>query len=133
PLEIEYEGNNDSLVLLVKHEAFRALFTGDLEQEGERELIRLYNEELRNIDLLKAGHHGSKTSSTEEFITVTNPKFVVFMAGENNRYNHPHIDVVNRFEAKKIPYSTTGIDGTVEIFVSQNQMYIEKSNSLFMK
>lgn len=133
PLEIEYEGNNDSLVLLVKHEAFRALFTGDLEQEGERELIRLYNEKLRNIDLLKAGHHGSKTSSTEEFITVTNPKFVVFMAGENNRYNHPHIDVVNRFEAKKIPYSTTGIDGTVEIFVSQNQMYIEKSNSLFMK
>lgn len=133
PLEIEYEGNNDSLVLLVKHEAFRALFTGDLEQEGERELIRLYHEKLRNIDLLKAGHHGSKTSSTEEFITVTNPKFVVFMAGENNRYNHPHIDVVNRFEAKKIPYSTTGIDGTVEIFVSQNQMYIEKSNSLFMK
>src|SRR5690606_11397160 len=75
PLEIEYEGNNDSLVLFVKHGAFRALFTGDLEQEGERELIRLYNEKLRNIDLLKAGHHGSKTSSTEEFITIINPKF----------------------------------------------------------
>ncbi|WP_079527926.1 DNA internalization-related competence protein ComEC/Rec2 [Solibacillus isronensis] len=133
PLEIEYEGNNDSLVLFVKHEAFRALFTGDLEQEGERELIRLYNEELRNIDLLKAGHHGSKTSSTEEFITVTNPKFVVFMAGENNRYNHPHIDVVNRFEAKNTQYFTTGLDGTIEVSVSQNQMYIEKSNSLFMK
>lgn len=133
PLEIEYEGNNDSLVLFVKHEAFRALFTGDLEQEGERELIRLYNEELRNIDLLKAGHHGSKTSSTEEFITVTKPKFVVFMAGENNRYNHPHIDVVNRFEAKNTPYFTTGLDGTIEVSVLQSQMYIEKSNSIFMK
>lgn len=104
-----------------------------MEQEGERELIRLYLEKLRNIDLLKAGHHGSKTSSTEEFITVTNPKFVVFMAGENNRYNHPHIDVVNRFEAKNIPYFTTGLDGTIEFSISQSQMYIEKSNSLFMK
>lgn len=55
PLEIEYEGNNDSLVLFVKHNAFRALFTGDLEQEGEKELIQLYDEKLRNIDLLKGG------------------------------------------------------------------------------
>ncbi|WP_339172075.1 DNA internalization-related competence protein ComEC/Rec2 [Solibacillus sp. FSL R5-0691] len=133
PLDIEYEGNNDSLVLFLKHGAFRALFTGDLEQEGESELIRLYNGKLRNIDLLKAGHHGSRTSSTEEFIAVTNPEFVVFMAGENNRYNHPHTDVVNRFEEKNIPYAITGLDGTVEVSVSQSQMYIEKSNTLFMK
>ncbi|WP_232504535.1 DNA internalization-related competence protein ComEC/Rec2 [Solibacillus silvestris] len=133
PLEIEYEGNNDSLVLFVKHNAFRALFTGDLEQEGEKELIQLYDEKLRNIDLLKGGHHGSKTSSIEEFVTVTNPKFAVFMAGENNRYNHPHIDVINRFEAKNIPYATTGLDGTVEVSISENQIYIEKSNALFRK
>ncbi|MFL0582425.1 DNA internalization-related competence protein ComEC/Rec2 [Solibacillus silvestris] len=133
PLEIEYEGNNDSLVLFVKHNAFRALFTGDLEQEGEKELIQLYDEKLRNIDLLKGGHHGSKTSSIEEFVAVTNPKFAVFMAGENNRYNHPHIDVVNRFEAKNIPYATTGLDGTVEVSISENQIYIEKSNALFRK
>lgn len=133
PLEIEYEGNNDSLVLFVKHNAFRALFTGDLEQEGEKELIQLYEEKLRNIDLLKGGHHGSKTSSIEEFVTVTNPKFAVFMAGENNRYNHPHIDVVNRFESKNIPYATTGLDGTVEVSISENQIYIEKSNALFRK
>lgn len=133
PLEIEYEGNNDSLVLFVKHNAFRALFTGDLEQEGEKELIQLYEEKLRNIDLLKGGHHGSKTSSIEEIVTVTNPKFAVFMAGENNRYNHPHIDVVNRFEAKNIPYATTGLDGTVEVSISENQIYIEKSNALFRK
>ncbi|MEK4386603.1 DNA internalization-related competence protein ComEC/Rec2 [Solibacillus sp. FSL W7-1464] len=133
PLETEYEGNNDSLVLFVKHQALRALFTGDLEQEGERELIRLYNGKLRNIDLLKAGHHGSKTSSIEEFLTVTNSKFAVFMAGEHNRYNHPHIDVVNRFEEKNIPYAITGLEGTIEITISENQMYIEKSNALFAK
>lgn len=64
---------------------------------------------------------------------MTNPKFAVFMAGENNRYNHPHIDVVNRFEAKNIPYATTGLDGTVEVSISENQIYIEKSNALFRK
>lgn len=133
PIEIEYEGNNDSLVLLVKLHAFQALFTGDLEQEGEEQLIRLYNEKLRDINLLKAGHHGSKTSSIEEFVNVTNPNFVVFMAGENNRYNHPHIDVVNRFEGLNIPHATTGLDGTIELTVQNGLMYIEKSNSLFIK
>lgn len=133
PREIEYEGNNDSLVLLVKHQAFQALFTGDLEQEGEEQLIRLYYEKLRDINLLKAGHHGSKTSSIEEFVNATNPKFVVFMAGKNNRYNHPHIDVVNRFAAQNIPHATTGLDGTIEVTVSKGQMYIEKSNTLFIK
>lgn len=131
PMETKYEGNNDSLVLLVKHQEFQALFTGDLEKEGEQQLIRLYGDGMKNIDLLKVGHHGSKTSSIEEFVDLTNPKFAVFMAGENNRYNHPHIDVVNRFEERNIPYATTGIDGTIDVTIRQGQMYIEKSNRFF--
>ena len=133
PVETEYEGNNDSLVLLVKQQSFQALFTGDLEKEGEQQLIRLYGDVLKNLDLLKVGHHGSKTSSIEEFVALINPQFAVFMAGENNRYNHPHSDVVNRFEARNIPYATTGVDGTVEVSVRQGQMDIEKSNALFKR
>ncbi|MGN7476714.1 DNA internalization-related competence protein ComEC/Rec2 [Solibacillus silvestris] len=133
PMETHYEGNNDSLVLLVEQKQFQALFTGDLEKEGEQQLVRLYGDKLRNIDLLKVGHHGSKTSSIEEFVALAQPGFAVFMAGKNNRYMHPHIDVVNRFEARNIPYATTGVDGTVEVTVRQGEMYIEKSNSLFSK
>ncbi|MBD8037237.1 DNA internalization-related competence protein ComEC/Rec2 [Solibacillus sp. A46] len=133
PVDIEYEGNNDSLVILVTHNQYKALFTGDLEKEGEQQLIQLYTEKLRNIDLLKAGHHGSKTSSIEEFVALTNPKFAVFMAGENNRYNHPHIDVVNRFESYNIPHVTTGMEGTIEVTIKKGEMAIEKSNSIYLQ
>ena len=133
PADIEYEGNNDSLVILVTYNQYKALFTGDLEKEGEQQLIQLYTEKLRNIDLLKAGHHGSKTSSIEEFVALTNPKFAVFMAGENNRYNHPHIDVVNRFESYNIPHATTGMEGTIEVTIKKGEMAIERSNSIYLK
>ncbi|MEK3766476.1 MULTISPECIES: DNA internalization-related competence protein ComEC/Rec2 [unclassified Solibacillus] len=133
PADIEYEGNNDSLVILVTYNQYKALFTGDLEKEGEQQLIQLYTEKLRNIDLLKAGHHGSKTSSIEEFVALTKPKFAVFMAGENNRYNHPHIDVVNRFESYNIPHATTGMDGTIEVTIKKGEMAIEKSNSIYLQ
>ena len=133
PNETEYEGNNDSLVLLVQQKRFKALFTGDLEKEGELELVKKYPGLLQNIDLLKAGHHGSKTSSSEEFVSLTNPSYVIFMAGENNRYMHPHIDVINRLEQRNIPYATTGYEGTIEIRVQDQMMRIEKSNELFTK
>ena len=80
PIETTYEGNNDSLVLLLQQKQFKALFTGDLEKEGELELVKQYPEVLQNIDLLKAGHHGSKTSSSEEFVSLTHPHYVIFMA-----------------------------------------------------
>lgn len=133
PRETDYEGNNDSLVLLLKQGNFKALFTGDLEEEGEQDLVKLSPNVIQDVQLLKAGHHGSKTSSIEAFVALTNPRYVIFMAGENNRYNHPHIDVVNRFEQRGIPYATTGYDGTVEITVRKGQMVIEQSNHLFGK
>ncbi|MER2037542.1 MAG: DNA internalization-related competence protein ComEC/Rec2 [Solibacillus sp.] len=127
PQDTIYDGNNDSLVLLIQQQSFKALFTGDLEKEGEQQLVKQYSHVIGNIDLLKAGHHGSKTSSIEAFVELTSPKYVVFMAGENNRYNHPHVDVTNRFEQRKIPYVTTGYDGTIEVFVKGGKMVIEKS------
>lgn len=131
PEETEYEGNNDSLVLLVQKGDFRALFTGDLEKEGEQALVKQYPQTLQNITVLKAGHHGSKTSSIEEFVQLTNPQLTIFMAGENNRYRHPHPEVVERFEARKIPYFITGYDGTVELIVKQAEITVETSNELF--
>lgn len=133
PQDTTYEGNNDSLVLLVRKGAFKALFTGDLEQEGETEIVRLYSMAIERLDVLKAGHHGSKTSSTEVFVQQTFPKIVIFTAGENNRYRHPHIDVVNRFEQRQIPYLTIGEVGTVELYVKHDQVRFETSNQLFHK
>ena len=123
PVETTYEGNNDSLVLLISNGAFQALFTGDLEKEGEKGLLRLYSN-LQDIQLLKAGHHGSKTSSNELFIKRLNPKLTIFTAGENNRYGHPHKEVVERFQKLNLNILTTGEVGTIEVSVKNNRIKV---------
>lgn len=124
PEETVYEGNNDSLVLYIKKGDFDALFTGDLEKEGEYELISKLPE-LKNIDLLKAGHHGSKTSSTEEFIKQLSPSLTVFSAGENNRYGHPSEEVMERFNQLELSSLVTGEVGTIEIKVEEEHLKLE--------
>ena len=119
PTDTQYEGNNDSLVLYVQHGDFRALFTGDLEKDGEYTLIRHYGPSIRHVSLLKAGHHGSKTSSSEEFVEHTMPALTIFTAGKDNRYNHPAQEVVERFEERGLRYYTTGTDGTIEISINK--------------
>lgn len=123
PFDTDYEGNNDSLVLYLKMNEFEALFTGDLEAEGEKELIKKFPT-LSNIDLLKAGHHGSKTSSSDVFILKLMPTITIFCAGENNRYGHPHVEVVERFEQHQLKTFTTGEVGTIEILVKNEQMEV---------
>ena len=112
--------NNDSLVLVLQYGKTRALFTGDMEAEGED---GLRDEVLRDIDLLKAGHHGSKTSSTEGFIAHTNPRLTIFSAGVNNRYGHPHPDVVARFAPGTT--LTTADVGTIEVKLTRTNMAIK--------
>ncbi|WP_274307526.1 DNA internalization-related competence protein ComEC/Rec2 [Solibacillus daqui] len=133
PHDMVYEGNNDSLVLLVRQGAFKMLFTGDLEKEGEEEIVRLYSAAIEQLDVLKTGHHGSKTSSIEAFVEQTSPKLAIFTAGENNRYKHPNIDVITRFEQRQIPYLITGYDGTIELRVKDGVMQLETSNDLLKK
>lgn len=123
PFDTEYEGNNDSLVLYLKKNDFEALFTGDLEKEGEAELIERFSS-LSNIDLLKAGHHGSKTSSSEEFIQKLMPIITIFCAGENNPFGHPHEEVLERFQRLGLKTITTGEVGTIEIVVKDEQMEV---------
>lgn len=119
PTDTEYEGNNDSLTLLMTYGTFKALFTGDLEEDGEKAIIEREGSEIEEIDVLKAGHHGSKTSSSESFIIHTSPALTIFMAGKDNRYGHPHEEVVGRFTGRDLPFMTTGQEGTIEIRVNK--------------
>jgi competence protein ComEC len=106
---------------------FHGLFTGDLEKEGEEELVRKYSNELQQITLLKIGHHGSKTSSVQSFLELTRPKFSVISAGFNNRYGHPHPEVVARLNALKLPFLQTGIDGTIEVEITKKGEILVKA------
>lgn len=127
PNDTQYRGNNDSLVLLLKHEGFRALFTGDLEKEGEEDILRSSKIEIENIHLLKAGHHGSKTSSSQRFIEVLSPQLTVFSAGENNRYGHPHKEVLMRFNELSLPTLSTAENGTISVYFEGENMRSDTS------
>lgn len=89
-------GNNDSLVLYGKLLDKTFLFTGDLEEAGEKEIT--FNYPNLQVDVLKAGHHGSKGSSSSEFLSHISPKVALISAGQNNRYHHPHQETLERFE-----------------------------------
>nr|WP_093060791.1 DNA internalization-related competence protein ComEC/Rec2 [Psychrobacillus sp. OK028] len=120
PMDEIYEGNNDSLVLSMTNNDFHGLFIGDLEEPGELDLINHYSQAIQHIDLLKIGHHGSKTSSNEQFLRLVQPRVAIIQAGFENRYGHPHPDVVERLENLGIPYLQTGTDGTVEVKININ-------------
>lgn len=126
PTDTHYEGNNDSLVLMMTYGTFKALFTGDLEEAGEQALIRQERANIANVDVLKAGHHGSKTSSSDAFIEHVKPRLTIFMAGKDNRYGHPHADVVERLASRRLPYLMTGEDGTIEVRMDQQRMSVRK-------
>lgn len=125
PRDTLYEGNDDSIVLYMQQGSFRALLTGDLEEHGEQELLHLYNKQLADMTLLKAGHHGSKTSSIEPFVELLRPELTIFSAGLNNRYRHPHEEIVERFISRHLSTLTTGIDGTIEVRIRKNSWSVQ--------
>lgn len=79
--------------------------------EKEKNIIEKYN--LKDIDFLKVGHHGSNTSSSKEFIDIINPKYSLISVGKSNRYGHPKNSVLNILKNSKI--YRTDIDGSIEI------------------
>ena len=110
PLDRVYEGNNDSIVIYGEIASLKWLFTGDLEEEGEREIIQTFD---LPVDVIKVGHHGSNTSTTEEFLNETDPAFAMISAGETNRFGHPHPEVVERLKERGIAIYNTGTNGGI--------------------
>lgn len=90
------EGNAGSMVLSVSFGDFDMLFTGDVEEEGEEQLLRNIPE--KTYEVLKVAHHGSKYSSTEAFLKLVQPRIAWISAGENNAYGHPHTETLSRLQ-----------------------------------
>ena len=98
-------GNAASLVLGVRYHKFGLLLTGDTELEGEKSLAE--SGRLGRYPVLKAAHHGSRNSGTEEFLQIVKPECALISAGRDNRYGHPHEETLKRFEdADCLVYST---------------------------
>jgi competence protein ComEC len=110
PMDDQYEGNNDSLVVYSEMGGLKWLFTGDLEEKGEKEFADSY--ELK-ADVLKIGHHGSRTSTSKIFLEDLKPRIGVISAGRENRFGHPHPDVVSRLKGKGVMIHNTADQGAL--------------------
>ena len=118
----EYDNENDnSNVIYTEVDGYKFLFMGDAEKEKEQDMINKYN--IKNIDVLKVGHHGSKTSSSIVFINKMNPNYSIISVGKNNRYGHPNKEVLNVLNKSKI--YRTDKDGSVILKLKNNKLKIE--------
>ena len=112
-----YDNENDnSSVIYLNYKNYKFLFMGDAGVEREKDILEKYN--LSNIDFIKIGHHGSNTSSNEEFINSINPKYSLISVGKNNRYGHPKTSVLDILSNSNI--YRTDIDGSIEIKFNKN-------------
>ena len=90
--------NNNSILTKFMCRDFTMLFTGDIEEKAEKEILQKYkNSNILDCDILKVAHHGSKSSSIQEILEKITPKVAVIGVGENN-YGHPNSDVMKRLE-----------------------------------
>jgi len=92
------DDNSDSLVLLVTYGTCSFLLMGDADTTAEKDILRYCTNLPRNCDVIKAGHHGSRTSSSEEWLSAVNPAYCVISCGKANNFGHPNADVVSRYE-----------------------------------
>lgn len=111
--------NNNAIVCMVKYKNRRILFTGDIEKVAENEMVKEYTNGLK-ADILKVGHHGSKTSTTKEFLDLINPSVALIGVGQNNKFGHPNEDVIKRLEEKNIQIYRTDEMGEISIIIDKN-------------
>lgn len=126
--------NNSSLVMLMEYREFEMLFTGDVEEEGERDIVSYMEEaekqkmhvmgEDRRIDVLKVAHHGSSGSSCEEFLEAFQPKLSLVSCGKNNSYGHPHRETIERLENCETTILTTPDSGAITLKIRNKKMRI---------
>jgi competence protein ComEC len=113
--ESKLESNTASIVLRVVYSDTSFMLTGDAPQEIENYLVETYGAQL-DSDVLKLGHHGSKTSTSDVWLDTVTPQYAVVSAGPDNRYGHPHQEVMQRVFKRNIEASHTGTDGTVTFY-----------------
>lgn len=92
--------NNNSIVCKLQYKNFSMLFTGDIEETAEKQILRIHKNNLDAVSstVLKVAHHGSKTSSMGELVDAVKPKIALIGVGENNKFGHPNEEVLERLE-----------------------------------
>lgn len=120
----EMESNASSIVLQLRYGDVEFLLTGDSPTQIEEYLVSVEGSQLQS-EVLKAGHHGSRTSTGEAFLNAVDPEYVVITAGKDNRYGHPHQEVLDLLETRGVEIHSTAKDGTVTFLSDGSRVWIE--------
>ncbi len=116
------DANTQSISFRVKGLGRSAILTGDLTVQGEKEIMK--TDVYLKSDVLKLGHHGSKTSSSRKFLNRVNPELALISSGRKNRFRHPSKQVIQRLDSLKIPYLNTAERGTIDIIFRSDTMLV---------
>lgn len=109
--------NNNSIVAKINYNKVSILFTGDIEEKAEKEILLKYkiNENILKANILKVAHHGSKSSSSEEFLERVSPDIAIIGVGKNNKFGHPNKEVINNILKYKTEIYRTDKDGEIKV------------------
>lgn len=122
--------NNSALVCKLNYNNFSMLFTGDIEKEAEIKLLKKYTDrtDLKST-ILKVAHHGSQTSSTDEFVKAVQPKIALIGVGKNNLYGHPSDEILQRLKNNNIKIYRTDKSGEISIYINKKGKIKIKTNN----
>lgn len=118
------ESNTSSIVARLSYGNIDFMLTGDAPSSIEAYLVKMYGEELQS-EVLKLGHHGSKTSSSELFLDVVKPRYAVVSTGKDNSYGHPHPSVVDAVSARNITFMNTAHEGSITFVTNGTDIWVQ--------
>ena len=115
--------NNNSVVAKFCYKNFSCIFTGDIEKIAEEKIINTYQNQLYILkaDILKVGHHGSKTSSTQDFLEKIKPRIALIGVGEKNTFGHPNQNVIDRLNSLGAKVFRTDENGEISIIINNKR------------
>lgn len=118
--------NNNSLVFKFVYKNFSLLFTGDIEEIAEKEILKKYENNLKILssNILKVAHHGSKTSSSLEFLEKIKPQIALIGVGKENNFGHPNKEILERLKNMNINIYRTDVSGEIEIKINKLKLKI---------
>lgn len=123
----ETNENDLSLIAIVEYQGIKILMTGDMDTQGEKNLMRSIDPEALKCDILKIGHHGSKYSTSDEFLKYCDPRLAVFQVGKNN-FGHPHGSIIEKCMKKDIMIFRNDKHGAVGIGIEhgdEHQIWVQ--------
>ena len=120
--ENDEDENKKSLMIRIDYHGVKAMMTGDIGEEGERDTMGRQSIHDMQCDILKVGHHGSKTSSCDEFLDAVHPSIAVIQVGEHNMYGHPAPETLEKLEARNVPAYRNDLQGAVGVEIRKGKL-----------